>query len=113
MTNQKAAVAVILIGVLLIQTGCATSDDPEKRKKRALLGATTSTALGVATGVGGPMLLARAAMGAASRVTTGEAMDKIKDKDKPEVDDVAVPSDQDTNPEEKEEKEEKEEPAEA
>lgn len=101
MTNQKATISVILIGILLIQTGCASSDDPEKRKNRALLGATTSTALGVATGVGGPMLLARAAMGAASRVTTGEAMDKIKDKDKDEDDvDVKTPSeDEEMKPE--------------
>ena len=103
MTNQKAVLSAVLIGILLIQTGCATSGDPSKRKKRALLGATTSTALGVATGVGGPMLLARAAMGAASRVTTGEAIDKIKEKDEDgvDVDDKTPPLDKETEPKEK------------
>ena len=74
--------STIIVGILLLEAGCASSNDPDKRRKRALAGGATSTALGVATGVGGPILLARAALGAASRVTTGEAMDKIKDKRK-------------------------------
>lgn len=81
MRKRILILSATLVGILLFETGCASSDDPDKRRKRALAGGATSTALGVATGVGGPILLARAALGAASRVATGEAMDKIKDKD--------------------------------
>ena len=73
--------SAIVAAILLIEAGCITSDDPDKRKKRALIGGTTSTALGIATGVGGPILAARAALGATSRVATGEAVDAIKEKD--------------------------------
>ena len=44
------------------------------------MGGATSTALGVATGVGGPILAARAALGATSRVVTGDVVDKMKEK---------------------------------
>ena len=72
--------SVIAAAVLLLEAGCVTSDDPDKRKKRALAGGTTSTVLGIATGVGGPVLAARAALGATSRVLTGDAADAIKGK---------------------------------
>ena len=78
----------VLIVLFFFQTGCASSNDPDKRQKRALAGGATSTALGVATGVGGPILALRAGLGAASRMATGEAMDhlKAKDKEDPETD---------------------------
>ena len=82
MNKQIWILSTLLVGILLVESSCATSNDPDKRSKRALMGGATSTALGVATGVGGPVLLARAALGATSRVATGEAMDKIQDKDK-------------------------------
>ena len=82
MKKRILILSAIVVSILLLEAGCASSDDPEKRSKRALAGGATSTALGVATGVGGPILLARAALGATSRVATGEAMDKIKNKDK-------------------------------
>ena len=84
MSKRIRVLSTIVVGIFLLQVGCATSDDPNKRKNRALMGGATSTALGVATGVGGPILLARAALGATSRVATGEAMDKMKDKNKGE-----------------------------
>lgn len=75
----------MVAGILLFEAGCASSDDPEKRKHRALAGGATGTAIGVATGVGGPILLARAVLGATSRVATGEAIDKMKEKDEGEI----------------------------
>ena len=44
------------------------------------MGGATSTALGVATGVGGPILAARVALGATSRVVTGDVVDSMKEK---------------------------------
>lgn len=85
MNKRTWILSLVLLSILLVQAGCASSDDPEKRKKRALAGGATSTALGIATGVGGPILLARAALGATSRIATGEVMDKMKDKNKEEV----------------------------
>lgn len=82
MRKRILILSAALVGILLFEAGCASSNDPGKRRKRALAGGATSTVLGVATGVGGPILLARAALGAASRVATGEAMDSIKNKDK-------------------------------
>ena len=78
--NRNIFFSFILVLIILIETGCATSEDPDKRKKRALLGGATSTAIGVATGVGGPILAARAAIGATSRVVTGDVVDKMKEK---------------------------------
>ena len=76
---KKLCLLVSLI--LFFETGCVSTEDPNKRGKRALAGGATSTALGIATGVGGPILLARAALGATSRTVTGEVMDKAKDKE--------------------------------
>ena len=78
--NKRLLIVSVVITTLLLEAGCITSDDPNKREKRALMGGTTSTALGIATGVGGPILAARAAMGATSRVITGDTVDKIKEK---------------------------------
>ena len=78
--RQTVILSFILLGIFVFQTGCVSSDDPNKRQKRALAGGATSTALGIATGVGGPMLAARALFGGASRVVTGGTMDKIKEK---------------------------------
>jgi len=69
-----------MAALLFLEAGCATSDDPDKREKRALMGGATSTALGLATGVGGPILAARAALGATSRVVTGDVVDSMKEK---------------------------------
>ena len=80
MKRQFAFLSAVIAAVIFIEAGCATSDDPNKRKKRALIGGATSTALGVATGVGGPILAARAAFGATSRVVTGDVVDKMKEK---------------------------------
>ena len=79
MRKRLFVLSAIVVAVFL-EAGCVTSNDPHKREKRALAGGTTSTALGIATGVGGPILAARAALGAASRVVTGDAVDTIKEK---------------------------------
>ncbi|MBI4358582.1 MAG: hypothetical protein HY584_04715 [Candidatus Omnitrophica bacterium] len=81
MKKWMLVLSAIVAAVFLFETGCVTSDDPDKRKKRALAGGATSTALGIATGVGGPILAARAALGAAGRVVTGDTMDAIKAED--------------------------------
>lgn len=85
MNKQVWILSAMVASILLFEAGCASSDDPEKRKHRALAGGATSTALGVATGVGGPVLLARAVLGATSRVATGEVIDKMKEKDEGEI----------------------------
>ena len=80
MKKRFYVLSAVIAAILLFEAGCITSDDPEKRKKRALAGGATSTALGIATGVGGPILAARAALGATSRVVTGDAVDAMKEK---------------------------------
>ena len=80
MKKQLVLLSIAMTAIIFLEAGCATSQDPNKRKKRALLGGATSTALGVATGVGGPVLAARAALGATSRVVTGDVVDKMKEK---------------------------------
>ena len=80
MKNRIRILSLVIASILLFEAGCVSSNDPEKRKNRALAGGATITALGLATVVGGPILAARVALGAASRVATGEAMDKMKDK---------------------------------
>jgi len=80
MKKRITILGVIMAALLFLEAGCATSDDPDKREKRALMGGATSTALGLATGVGGPILAARAALGATSRVVTGDVVDSMKEK---------------------------------
>ena len=91
-TISKSSVAsdpikILVIGVLILITGCVSSDDSRKSRKRALAGGATSTAIGVATGVGGAALAARALVGATSRVISGKAMDTVQE-DSEEKDDT-------------------------
>ena len=86
--------SAIVASILFLEAGCVSSNDPNKRSERALAGGATSTAIGVATGIGGPILAARVALGAVGRVVTGEATDKYKkkkeEKEQEEVNDVII-----------------------
>ena len=78
---KKYIILSLALAVIIFIEGCVSSEDPDKRKKRMLFGGATSTAIGLATGVGGPILAARAALGATSKTVTGDVMDSMKESD--------------------------------